>query len=190
MIGFLQFCSYKCVVNCANERWNIVGYLILTTLNVHRYSRRSNVILLIYLCWLKCIFKSFLLSPCYFAFFLFCKSIYTITWFWIDLVERKKLEAEKESKVILMPLQHTLFIYKWKLRVLLQIIHAVLAKRSAEAELIALSIFFFRHVFGVFFNQIYVLPFKQLLLSTLHLVCDNIKANSTNCSKKGLLLRN
>ena len=41
-----------------------------------------------------------------------------------------------------MPFERTVFMYKCKIRMLLQIIHAVLVKRFAEAALIALSTFF------------------------------------------------
>ena len=53
----------------------------------------------------------------------------------INLVERKISSA-------LMQLQHTLFMHRWRVWMLLQIIHAVLMKGWTEPAIIALSIFF------------------------------------------------
>jgi hypothetical protein len=58
------------------------------------------------------------------------------------LVERKKTPKTEILKVLLMLLQHTPFMYKDKIQMLIHIIHAVLMKRCAEAALITFSIFF------------------------------------------------
>ena len=63
-------------------------------------------------------------------------------WYSMYRFGRKKKCRKKTSKVLLMQLQHTLFMYKWRIWMLLQIIHAVLMKGWTEAALIALSIFF------------------------------------------------
>jgi hypothetical protein len=57
------------------------------------------------------------------------------------------------SKVLLMKPQHTLFMHKWRIWMLLQTIHVLLMKGWTEAALIELSIFFLSTVFafGVFF---------------------------------------
>jgi hypothetical protein len=65
----------------------------------------------------------------------------------INFVERKNIERT------IMQFRHTLFLYKWKTWLLLQIIYAVLMKGRTEAALIALSIFFLLifFTFDVFF---------------------------------------
>jgi hypothetical protein len=57
---------------------------------------------------------------------------------------RKKKNSQNRNikKVLLMLLQHTPFMYKDKIQMLIHIIHAVLMKRCAEAALITFSIFF------------------------------------------------
>jgi hypothetical protein len=75
----------------------------------------------------------------------------------------KFVRKKKISKVVLIQLHHKLFMYKWNIWMLLQIIYAMLVKGRTEAVLIALSIFFFfRHVLlAVFFLFTKLISIRQ-----------------------------
>ena len=73
----------------------------------------------------------------------------------IEIKRDTRKECMKSiSKVLLIKLQYALFMYKYKIWMLLQIIHAVLMKECTEAALIAISIVFLFIKIMPFFNDI------------------------------------